>query len=82
MPLATHLLFLLLLFIHLRRTVAKAGVLLLSIFSLSLSGVVAGVGVSLATHLFFMLLLSLFIHLCGTVAEACVPLAVHLFYQF
>ena len=49
-------------------------------FLLSLSGVVAGVGVSLATHLLFMLLL-LFIYLRGTVAKAGVPLAVHLFYQ-
>ena len=108
-PLATHLLFLLvLLFIHLRGTVAKAGVPLavhLSFkpkwngsrswctpghpsfvfvvvvvvytptwdsskswcalgcpsFLLSLSGVVAGVGVPLATHLLFLLFL-LFIH--------------------
>ena len=49
-----------------------------SSFLLSLSGVVAGVGVPLATHLLFLLL---FIHLCGTVAKAGVPLAVHLFFQ-
>ena len=48
-------------------------------FLLSLSGVVAGVGVPLATHLLFLLLL-LFIHLCGTVAKAGVLLAVHLFF--
>ena len=41
-------------------------------------GVVAGVGVPLATHLLFLLL---FIHLCGTVAKAGVPLAVHFFFQ-
>ena len=46
-------------------------------FLLSLSGVVAGVGVPLATHL----LLLLFIHLRGTVAKAGVLLAVHLFFQ-
>ena len=47
-------------------------------FPLSLSGVVAEVGVPLATHLLFLLL---FIHLCGTVAKAGVSLAVHLFFQ-
>ena len=49
----------------------------LSIFSLSLSGVVAGVGVPLATHLLFLLL---FIHLCGTVTKTGVPLVVHHFF--
>ena len=44
-----------------------------------LSGVVAGVGVPLATHLFLLLLL-LFIHPHGTVAKAGVLLAVHLFF--
>ena len=95
-PMATHLLFLLLLFIHLRGTVTKAGVSIFSFnpkwdgsrswctpghpsfvfvagvvytptwdsckswcalgcpsFLLSLSGVVAGVGVPLATHIFY-----------------------------
>ena len=42
-------------------------------FLLSLSGVVTGVGVPLATHLLFLLL---FIHLRGTVAKAGVFLAV------
>ena len=46
-------------------------------FLLSLTGVVAGVGVPLATHLLFLLL---FIHLHGTVAKAGVLLAVHLFF--
>ena len=46
-------------------------------FLLSLSGVVAEVGVPLATHLLFLLL---FIHLCGTVAKAGELLAVHLFF--
>ena len=46
-------------------------------FLLSLSGVVAGVGVTLATHLLFLLL---FVHLRGTVAKAGVLLAVHLFF--
>ena len=45
-------------------------------FLVYLNGVVAGVGVPLATHLLFLLL---FIHLRGTVAKAGVPLAVHLF---
>ena len=49
-------------------------------FLSSLSGVVAGVGVPLATHLLYLLLL-LFIHLRGTVAKVGVPLAVHLFFQ-
>ena len=46
-------------------------------FLLSLSGVVAGVSVTLASHLLFLLL---FIHLRGTVAKAGVLLAVHLFF--
>ena len=46
-------------------------------FLSSPNGVVVGVGVSLATHLLFLLL---FIHLCGTVAKAGVPLAVHLLF--
>ena len=47
-------------------------------FHVSLSVVVAGVGVPLVTYLLSLFLL-LFIHLCGTVAKAGVPLAVHLF---
>ena len=50
----------------------------LSIFSFKPSGVVAGVGVPMATHLLFLLLL--FIHLLGTVAKAGVPLTVHRFF--
>ena len=46
-------------------------------FISSPSGVVAGVGVPLATHLLFLLL---FIHLRETVAKAGVLLAIHLFF--
>ena len=49
-------------------------------FPSSISGVVAGVGVSLATHFLFLFLL-LFIHLRRTVAKAGVPLAVHLSFK-
>ena len=48
-------------------------------FLLNQSGVVAGVGVPLATHILFLLLL--FIHLLGTVAKAGVLLAVHLLFS-
>ena len=50
----------------------------LSIFSLKPSGVVAAVGVPLATHLLFLLS---FLPLCGTVTKAGEPLAVHLFFN-
>ena len=52
-------------------------------FLLSLSGVVAGVGVPLAIHLCFFVSFSFFlllIHPCGTVTKAGVLLAVHLFF--
>ena len=50
-------------------------------FLLSPSEVVAGVGVSLATHLLLLLLLLIFvISIPGTVARAGRPLAVHLFF--
>ena len=75
-PLATHLLFLFLLFIHLRGTVAKAGVLLaVHLFFQSYVG--GSRSWCTPGHKSFVLLL-LFIHLCGTVAKAGVVLTVHL----
>ena len=47
-------------------------------FPLSLSGVIARVGVPLATHFSLLLLLLIFVvNMSGTVARAGVPLAVH-----